>query len=104
MSLTITVQAAATASSAVISNSLVPNVVGMARAAQRSADIEGGATCHVPRMEAPALYHGLKHRPSNRLVKVVLKQATVHITTNYELRTTNYDLCVLTALQITSLS
>jgi hypothetical protein len=44
-------RAAATVSSAVISNSLVPKVVGMARAAQRSAGIAGGVTCQVPRME-----------------------------------------------------
>ena len=38
---------------AVISNSLVPNVVGMARAALRAADIEGGVTCLGPRTETP---------------------------------------------------
>ena len=30
----------------------------------------------------------------------VFKQVTVHIATSYELRTTNYELCVLTVLKI----
>jgi hypothetical protein len=53
VSLTFTLQAEATVSSDVISNSLGPNVVGMARAARRSEDIEGSVTCLGPRIESP---------------------------------------------------
>jgi hypothetical protein len=52
-SLTFSLHAAETARSAVISNSLGPNVVGMVRAVRRSVDKEGGVTCLVPRREAP---------------------------------------------------
>jgi hypothetical protein len=45
--------AAATASSAVISNNLGPNAVGMARAVRKLTGIEGGVTCLGPRVEAP---------------------------------------------------
>jgi hypothetical protein len=53
VSLTFTLHALATVCNAVISNSLGPNVVGMARVVRRSAGIEGGVTCRVPQREAP---------------------------------------------------
>ena len=52
MSLTFTLHDEATLSSEVISKSLVQNVVGMARAALRSADIEDSGTCLVSQMLA----------------------------------------------------
>jgi hypothetical protein len=52
-SLTFTLHAAETACNAVISNSLGPNVVGMARTVERSAGMEGGVTCRVPQREEP---------------------------------------------------